>query len=147
MFAHTQVNSRPAGTQLTAVGGVAGVVVAGGLGVLLFRSQDQSTAILLTLVYAAPYFFALIAAGVRDHAARGGLLLALGLASLVASLSSLAGVALVLLPATAMVLVASVQSISAADYRFRRTTSFFLAGLAVPVVLVVSVFVLTRSLE
>ena len=119
----------------------------GVLAVLLSRSQDQPTAVLLTLAYAAPYVFALTLIRVRDQAARGGLLLALGLASLIASLSSLAGVALVLLPATAMILVASVQSISAADHRFRRTTSFFLAGLAVPVVLVVSVFVLTRSLE
>ena len=85
----------------------------GMLGVLLFRSQDQATAIELTLAYTVPYVFVLTLIRVRYHVARMALLLVAGFASLVASVSSLARVALILLPATAIIFVASAQSIAA----------------------------------
>ena len=77
-----RMRPRSAGTRLIMGGGLAGVATTGVLAVLLSRSQDQPTAVLLTLAYAAPYVFALTLIRVRDQAARGGLLLALGLASL-----------------------------------------------------------------
>ena len=60
---------------------------------------------------------------------RGALLLALGLLSLVASFSSLAGVTVALLPATVAIFVASVKSIRVADHALGRAAPSFLAGL------------------
>ena len=127
---HWEPNTRSI-QKLTVLGGLLGTVPAVSLGVRLYFYQELTPALVLALIYVSPYVLVLVFSRISDHAARGGLLLALGLISLVASFSSLAGAALILLPATVVILYASVWSIRVAKNRLRRAVPFFLAALLV----------------
>ena len=116
-------NSEPnvgRGTRAAVVGAVMGLVTVIGLGSLLslpdygpnFALQFAGK-IALILVYASPYLFALAASRAERPGTRGGLLLAFGLLSLVASFSSLSLVTLTLLPATIVILFAAARSLTA----------------------------------
>lgn len=109
------------GTHAAKVGGILGIVPAAALGVLGFALSEEPETfpqltghIAFTLVYLAPYALVLIAGSASNPGVRGGLLLALGLLSLAGSFTSLSAVTLVFLPATLVIWVAAVRSLSAA---------------------------------
>ena len=117
------------------VGGLMGLVAATALGVLRFALADRPEAeaqmlgnVAFALVYASPYLLTLAVSRTRDPAARGGLLMALGLLSWAASFSTFSLVTVVLLPATVAILLGSVLSLRSASGGLLRAAPFFLAG-------------------
>jgi hypothetical protein len=134
--------------RLTLIAGILGLVPAAFLGARLFFSQEQPVAWALALLYGTPYLLALWLSRSEDHAARGGLLLTLGLISLAASFSSLAGVALVLLPATAALLLAAALSMRLAGRQMPRIALLFFSSLLMSAVIIgFSVYALVRMSE
>ena len=127
------------GTTAAVVGAVIGLVTVAVLGSLIFVLHDEpgltvhfAGKIALTLVYASPYLFALIASRARRPATRGGLLLAFGLLSLAASFSSVVSpITLVFLPATFAIWFAAARSLTASVRPLAATFSATILGLAV----------------
>ena len=124
------------GQRAGVVAGVLGLVPAVGLGSLRFVLAEEPEAqaqvaggVAFSLAYMSPYLVTIAISRTHDPAVRGALLLALGLLSMVASFSSLAGVTVVLLPATVAIFVASVKSLRVADHAVGRAAPTFLAGL------------------
>ena len=123
------------------IGAIAGLVPAIGLGVLRVLNLEPPEAIeqlagtlALVLVYGSPYVLTLMACRVPDSATRGGLLVSLGLLSLVASFSSLSLVTVALLPATALIWLGAVRSLSCSGRPLHAalpmaTVGLFIAGL------------------
>jgi hypothetical protein len=103
------------GRRAALAGGIIGLIPAIGLGSLRFFSIDSKFEVfgtfVFSLIYAAPYLLAICLSRVYESRIRGSLLLPLATISLVATFSSLAGVTLVLLPATVILLFAAVQSL------------------------------------
>ena len=90
---------------------------AGALGTLSFVLQERPEAqvqlfgnAVFGLIYASPFLLALVVSRVLDPSKRSTLLLWLGLLSLLAGFSSFSGVTVILVPAAAAILLASVQS-------------------------------------
>ena len=109
------------GTQAAVVGSILGIVPAVALGFLRFVLSEEPESfpqlaghIAFTLVYVAPYALVLIAGAAQNPGVRGGLLLALGLLSLVASFSAFSLVTLAFLPATFVIWFAAVRSLTVA---------------------------------
>ena len=126
------------GTRVAVIGAVLGVVPAVGLGSLRFLLAEgpESAAqiagnIAFALVYLSPYLLALMASRVRDPGVRGGLLAAVGLLSLAASVSSLALVTVVLLPATFVIWFAAAKSITASGRRLAASVPAVGVGLLI----------------
>ncbi len=103
------------------VGGTAGLIPAIVLASYWLFTQrpdivEQRTGYLaLALLFLTPYLLALIASRVRNPGIRGGLLIGVGLLSLVGSVSTLSSLAFVLLPATLVIWFAAVRSLTAAE--------------------------------
>ena len=123
------------GQSAAVVGGLLGLVAATALGVLRFALADSPEAeaqmlgnVAFALVYASPYLLTLVVSRTRDSAARGGLLMALGLLSWAASFSTFSLVTVILLPATVAILLGSVLSLRSASGGLLRAAPFFLAG-------------------
>ena len=83
------------GQSAAVIGGLLGLVAATALGVLRFVLAEGPEAeaqmlgnVAFALVYASPYLLTLVVSRTRDAAARGGLLMALGLLSWAASFST-----------------------------------------------------------
>ena len=101
-----QVWKSEPGTRASAVGGAAGLIPALMLIAHWLFTQSPEIAELfagylaVALLYLSPYLLALIASRVRDPGVRGGLLISVGLLSLVASFPILSALFFVLLPAT-----------------------------------------------
>jgi hypothetical protein len=137
------------GTRAAVVGAVMGLVTVAVLGVLIFLSDEPGFAvhfagkIALILVYASPYLFALAASRAERPGTRGGLLLAFGLLSLVASFSSLVSpITLVLLPATFAILFAAARSLTASIRPLTATLTAAVLGLAVAATVGLSLYTL-----
>ena len=138
------------GTQLAVAGAVAGLVPAVGLGLLRFLNTEEPEATDLiagsaafVLIYLSPYTLALVAARVRNPTARGGFLLAIGLLSLVASLSLfLSLVSLVLLPATILIWIAAVRSLTGSDRSLADALPAAVAGLLISALIGLAFFTL-----
>ena len=135
-MAERQATDSGRGQRAAVVAGLLGLVPAVGLGSLRFVLAEEPEAqaqvagnLAFTLLYVSPYLITLAISRTHDPAVRGALLLALGLLSMVASFSSLAGVAVVLLPATVAIFVASVKSLRVADHAVGRAAPTLLAGL------------------
>ncbi len=151
---HSPVKSRSTIDQqarrLTLIAALVGLVPATGLGALgffnghgpLFGEETPGYAV-LGLVYMSPYLMALAAWRTCAAAARGGVLLPLGLLSLAATVSIFpgSGVTIVLFPATLALLLASVWSLRAAD-RPVAVLVHLLAGVAAAAVVVLAFFAL-----
>ena len=119
MFPHDATKAAR-GIRAARIGAVAGLVPAVGLSLLRILNGEPPQVvdevignIAFTLVYASPYLLALMASRARDPGVRGGLLVALGLLSLVASFSTLSLVTVVLLPATFVLWFAAARSLAA----------------------------------
>ena len=137
------------GTRAAVVGAVLGLVTVIGSGSLLFLPDygpnfalQFAGKIALILVYASPYLFALAASRAERPGTRGGLLLAFGLLSLVASFSSLSLVTLTLLPATIVILFAAARSLTASIRPLQATLTAAVLGLAVAATVGLSLYTL-----
>ena len=137
------------GTRAAVVGAVMGLVTVIGSGSLLFLPDYGSnfaprfaSKIALILVYASPYLFALAASRAERPGTRGGLLLAFGLLSLVASFSSLSLLTLTLLPSTIVILFAAARSLTASIRPLTATLTAAVLGLAVAATVGLSLFTL-----
>ena len=122
--------------RLAVLGGIAGLLPAALLFLVILLNSDGPIVkeglfgdSVLVLVYMSPYLLVLIASPIRQPAARGGLLMALGFLSLVASFSSLAGVSVVLLPATVLIFMAAVKSLRVPERRLFLASLHSLVGL------------------
>ena len=108
------------GARAAVLGSILGIVPAIALGFLRFALSEEPEAIpqlaghiAFTLIYLTPYALVLIASGAPNPGTRGGLLLALGLLSLIASFSAFSLVTLAFLPATFVIWFAAVRSLTA----------------------------------
>ena len=142
------------GAQLAAVGAVVGLVPAAVLGSLRFLNAEapEATAqiagnIVFALIYLSPYALALAASMVRNPASRGGLLLAIGLLSLIASFSTFSLVSVVLLPATIIIWIAAVRSLRASSRSLTTAIPSFATGLLISGLLGFSFFTLLMIQE
>ena len=123
------------GTRAAVVGGTAGLIPAIVLASYWLFTQrpdiaEQRTGYLaLALLFVSPYLLALIASRVRDPGVRGGLLIGVGLLSLVASVSTLSSLAFVLLPATLVIWFAAVRSLTVAERLLVTVAPATVAGL------------------
>ena len=85
----------------------------------------------LAFLFLSPYLLALIASRVRDPGKRGGLLLGVGLLSLVASFSTLSSLLFVFLPATFGIWFAAVRSLTVAEGLLVTAAPATVAGLLI----------------
>ena len=116
--------------RLAAAGGVLVLIPALGLVAWLIQVQDPLVGWGLGSLYVAPYVAVLVVARWPSQGTTAGLPLALGLTSLVASLSPLTSVGLVLLPATAIILFASARDMWRLKGQRIRAGVFFPVGLS-----------------
>ena len=118
-------------------GGAAGLIPAISLAVYWFSSQRPDVAeqragyVVLALIFLSPYVLALIASRVRDPGVRGGLLLGVGLLSLVASFSTFSSLIFVFLPVTFVIWFAAVRSLTAAERLLVTAAPATVAGLLI----------------
>ena len=118
-------------------GGVAGLIPAISLTFYWFLSQKPDVAeqrvgyVALALLFLSPYLLTLIASRVRDPGVRGGLLLGVGLLSLVASFSTLSSLFFVFLPATFGIWFAAVRSLTVARRLLMTAAPATVAGLLI----------------
>jgi hypothetical protein len=124
------------GQRAAIIAGLLGLVPAVVLGGLRFINQEPPEIkeqvlgnLVFALALACPYLLVLAVARTRDPAARGSLLLALGILSLAASFVGLSGVTLVLLPATIAIFAAAGRSLWAAGSQVYRVPLFLVPGL------------------
>ena len=135
-----------------AVLGLVTVTVLGGLVFLLGDGPDFTGHLTgktaLILVYAAPYLLVLMASRVRRPGTRGGLLLAFGLLSFVASFSSLVSpITLVLLPATFAIWFAAARSLTASVRPLATTALATVAGVLIAATVGLSLYALFGVLD
>ena len=125
------------GTRAAVFGGAAGLIPAISLAFYWFLSQKPDVAeqragyVALALLFLSPYVLALIASRVRDPGVRGGLLLGVGLLSLVASFSTLSSLFFVFLPATFGIWFAAVRSLTVAERLLMTAAPATVAGLLI----------------
>ena len=95
----SELDNQKRGTQAAVVGSAAGLIPAISLAFYLFLSQEPDVAaqragyVAWALLLLSPYVLALVASGVREPGVRGGLLLGVGLLSLVGSFSTFSSIA------------------------------------------------------
>jgi len=125
------------GTRVAVVGGTAGLIPAIVLASYWLFTQkpdiaEQRTGYLaLALLFASPYLLGLIASRVRNPGVRGGLLIGVGLLSLVASFSTLSSLVVFFLPATLVIWFAAVRSLTVAERLVVTAVPATVAGLVV----------------
>ena len=131
--------------RLAVLGGLAGLLAAGALGSLRIFGDDGPLVgealfgdAVFALVYMSPYLLTLVASRAGQPAARGGLLMALGILSLVASFSTFSLVTVILLPATGAIFLAAALSLRAPGRRLILAPPYFAVGLVCGAVLVFS---------
>ncbi len=131
--------------RLAVLGGIAGFLPAALLFLVILLNSDGPIVkeglfgdSVLVLVYMSPYLLVLIACPIRQLAARGGLLIAMGMLSLIASFSSFSLITVVLLPATALVFMAAIKSLRVPERRLFLATPYFLVGLLCAAMIVFS---------
>ena len=135
---------RPQDTQaiqsVAVIGGLLGLIpiLIWGATIFLIREgfQLNTSVLFAAVIIPSPYVLTIAMSRVGDHAARGGILLALGLLSTGVSLL----LYFLLLPATAAILYASAWSIRAGRDRPLRVALFFAAGLFIASSLVLSFY-------
>ena len=122
--------------RLTFFGGTIGLLASAALGSLRIFGDGAPLAqerlfgdAVFALVYMSPYLLTLLASRAGHPAARGGLLMALGILSLVASFSTFSLVTVVLLPATGAIFLAAVLSLRTPGRRLLITPPYFAVGL------------------
>ncbi len=119
------------------VGGAAGLIPAIALAFYSFLSQEPDVAeqrvgyVVLALLFLSPYVLALIASRVREPGVRGGLLLGVGLLSLVASFSTLSSLFFVFLPATFVIWFAAIRSLTVARRPLATVAPTTVAGMLI----------------
>ena len=120
------------------IGAIAGLVPAVALGasrVILSESPEAAAQIAgniaFTLTYAAPYLLALLASRAKNSGVRGGLLAAVGVLSLLASLLDLSLVTVVLLPATFVLWLAAAKSLAVSTRFLATALPAAIAGLLI----------------
>ena len=94
-------------------------------------AEQRTSYLALAQLFLTPYLLALIASRVRDPGVRGGLLIGVGLLSLVASVSTLSSLAFVLMPATLVIWFAAVRSLTVAERLLVTVAPATVAGLVV----------------
>ena len=131
--------------RLTVIGGILGLLGAAALGSLRIFGDDGPVTserlfggTVFTLVYMSPYLLTLLAVRIPQPAARGGLLLALGTVSLIASVSAFSLVTIILLPATVAIFIAGARSLRAPASGLVPAALFYAMGLVYGAVLVLS---------
>ena len=138
------------GRRLALIGAVVGLVPAAGLGSLRFLNADGPEATTqiagnaaFALMYLSPYTLAVVGSRVSSPATRGGFLAAVGLLSLVASFSLfLSLVSLVLLPATVLIWIAAIRSLTKSGSSLTGAIPAAVAGLLISALIGFSFFTL-----
>ncbi len=132
-----ELGNQKRGTRAAKFGGAAGLIPAILLAFYWFLSQEPHVAEqragygALALLFLSPYVLALIASRVRDPGVRGGLLLGVGLLSLVASFSTFSSLFFVFLPATFVIWFAAIRSLTVAWRLLATAAPATVAGLLV----------------
>ena len=129
--------------RLAVLGGTLGLLAATGLGALRLFGSDGPLLkeglfgdSVFALVYMTPYLLTFAASRVAHPAARGGLLMALGILSLLASFSTFSLVTVILLPATAAIWMSAAWSLRAPERRLLLAPPYFAVGLVCGAVVV-----------
>ena len=124
------------GQRAAVIAGLLGLIPALGLGTFLFIGQERPEVreqllgnLALALVLASPYLLALAVARLNNPAARGALLLALGLLSVAAVFFALSVAMLILLPAAIALFVAAFRSLRGAGRQILWAPLFLIPGL------------------
>ncbi len=133
----SELENQKRGARAAVVGGAIGLIPAITLAFYSFLSQEPHVAaqragsITLALLFLSPYTLALIASRVREPGVRGGLLLGVGLLSLVASFSTFSSLFFVFLPATFVIWFAAVRSLTVAGRLLATVAPATFAGLLI----------------
>ena len=124
--------------RLTVLAGVMGLMATAVLGSFRLFGDDGPVMAeglfgdtVFALVYMAPYLLTLVAARTAQPAARAGLLMALGVLSLIASFSTFSLLTVILLPATGAIFMAAVLSLRSPGRRLVIVPLYLAAGLIV----------------
>jgi hypothetical protein len=122
--------------RLTVLGGAMGLLAAAVLGSFRLLGDDGPVMAeglfgdtVFALVYMSPYLLTLVAARTAQPSARGGLLMALGTLSLIASFSTFSLVTVILLPATGAIFMAAAWSFRTPGRRVVLVPLYLAAGL------------------
>lgn len=140
---------------LAVIAAILGMIPAIGLGPMKFLNAGEPQAsaeitgtVALVLLYASPYSFTLMVSRVREPSVRGGILIALGLLSLIASLSILvSGITIVFLPATILIWIAAIRSLRASERTVTAMAVPAVVGLIVSSLVVLGFFMMTTIEE
>ena len=125
------------GARAAVVGSAAGLIPAIALAFYWFLSQEPHVAtqrvgyVSWALLLLSPYVLALLASRVPEPSVRGGLLLGVGLISLVGSFSTFSVIAFVFLPATFAIWFAALGSLVVARRQLASVTLATVAGLLI----------------
>ena len=140
---------------LAVIAAFLGMIPAIGLGLMKFLNTGEPQAsaeiagtIALVLLYASPYSFTLMVSRIRKPSVRGGFLIALGLLSLIASLSILlSGISIVFLPATILIWIAAIRSFRASEGPVTAMAVPTVVGLIVSSLVALAFFTMTMIEE
>ena len=133
----SELENQKRGTRAAVIGSAAGLIPAISLAFYWFSSQEPNVAaqrvgyVAWALLLLSPYVLALVASRVREPGVRGGLLLGVGLLSLVGSFSTFSLIAFSFLPATFAIWFAAVRSLTVARRPLATVTSATVAGLLI----------------
>ena len=127
------------------IGAILGLLGAAALGLLQLLGDDGPMTAerlfggtVFTLLYTSPYLLTLLAGRVAQPAARGGLLMALGTVSLIASFAAFSLITVILLPATVAIFIAGARSLRAPASRLVLVIPFYALGMIYGAVMVLS---------
>ena len=134
-MAERSADSQP-GQRAAVIAGLLGLIPALALGLVLFMNQEPPEVreqllgnLVFALILASPYLLALAVSRLHNPAARGALLLALGLLSVASVFSALSGVTVILLPAAIALFVAAIRSLRGAGRQILWAPLFLIPGL------------------
>ncbi len=133
----SELGNQKRGARAAIVGSAAGIVPAISLAFYWFSSQEPHVAaqrlgyVAWALLFLSPYVLAFVASRVRDPGVRGGLLLGMGLLSLIGTFSTFSIIAFVFLPATFVIWFAAVRSLTVAKRPLGTAIPATVAGLLI----------------
>ena len=133
----SELGNQNRGARAAVVGSAAGLIPAISLAFYLFLPQEpylterRAFYVAFTLLLLSPYALGLIASTVRKPGVRGGLLLGVGLLSLVGSFSTFSSIAFIFLPATFVIWFAAVRSLTVASRPLATVAPATVAGLLI----------------
>ncbi len=137
----SELKNQKRGIRAAVIGSAAGLIPAISLAFYWFLSQEPDVAaqrvgyVAWALLLLSPYVLALVASRVREPGVRGGLLLGVGLLSLVGSFSTFSLIAFIFLPATFAIWFAAVRSLTVARRPLATVAPATVAGLLIAAIM------------